>query len=345
MDIIKNLEALCSAEGIYGGKSRAAALAKDMLSPFCDEIKATADGSIIGIKKSKTTDALKIMVDAHIDEIGLMISEIDDKGFLHFVPVGGVDIKTLPSSEVTVFGKKSVKGIIGTKPPHLQKKDESSKAFKCEDLTIDIGYGKEETEKIVKVGDFACVEGEFTKLSEREYASKSMDNRAGVCAVLEAAERLKDEELSADIYYVFSSGEEFDMSGAAIAANIIKPEMAIAIDVTHGITADNKESSYLCGGGPSYSVGPNISKKLVKILKQSAEEVKIQIHPEVDGGSSGTNAWAIQVSGTGVATAVLSIPLKYMHTQVETLDVNDIESVSSLLCEFLKRASKIKEAM
>lgn len=341
MDALKTLKALCSLDGVYSGAMNAAEEAKKMLAPFCDEIKTLNDGSIAGVKKCKNKNAKKIMIDAHIDEIGLMISEIDEKGFLHFVPVGGVDIKTLPASEVNVFGKKTIKGIIGTKPPHLQSADEHSKAFLCEDLTIDTGYGKEEIEKIVKIGDYALVCGEFTCLSENEYSSKSMDNRAGVCSVLMAAEALSTCDLDADVYYVFSCGEEFDMSGALIAANTIKPDISVSVDVTHGVTADNKESAYVLGDGPSYSVGPNISKKLVSLIKEAAIENKIEIHPEVDGGSSGTNAWAIQVAGTGVLTAVLSIPLKYMHTQVETIDISDIKKVSVLLCEFIKKASHL----
>ena len=143
--------------------------------------------------------------------------------------------------------------------------------IKCEDLTIDIGCSKAQAEKIVSVGDFACVCGEFTKLLNSECASKSMDNRAGMCAVLKTAENLAESELDADIYYVFSCGEEFDMSGANIAANVIKPDICIAVDVTHGVTADNSESAYKCGEGPSYSMGPNISKKLVKIIEKVAE--------------------------------------------------------------------------
>lgn len=338
MDTVQILKRLCEAQCIYNKSDMIINLVKDIIKPFCDEIRILNDGSFFGAKKSKNSTR-KIMIDAHMDEIGLMISEIDEKGFLHFVPVGGVDLKTLPASVVDVFGREMVKGVIGIKPPHLQNKDEVRQPFKCEDLTIDIGYTKKDAEKIVSVGDYACVCGEFTKLSENEYSSKSMDNRAGMCAILKTAEKLSELDFDADIYYVFSCGEEFDMSGANIAANVIKPDICIAVDVTHGITADNKESAYQCGGGPSYSIGPNISKKLVRIIEEVSGDKNINIHPEVDGGSSGTNAWTVQVCNEGVATAVLSIPLKYMHTQVETLDISDIENVVKLLTGFIKKAS------
>ncbi len=338
METVQTLKQLCETQCIYNNSNMLITLVRNLLKPFCNEIRILNDGSVFGVKRGKN-NTRKIMVDAHMDEIGLMISEIDKKGFLHFVPVGGVDLKTLPASVVDVFGRENIKGVIGIKPPHLQNKDEAKQPFKWDDLTIDIGYTKEDAEKIVSVGDYACACGEFTKLSESEYSSKSMDNRAGMCVLLKTAEKLAKLNIDADIYYVFSCGEEFNMSGANIAANVIKPDICITVDVTHGVTADNSERAYKCGDGPSYSIGPNISKKLVKIIQNVAKDENISIHPEVDGGSSGTNAWAIQVCNEGVATAVLSIPLKYMHTQVETLDINDIESVIRLLIGFLQKAS------
>lgn len=338
METTKILKTLCERCGISKNEFSVSEAVTTLIKPYCDEVYSLNDGSVAAVKYGYKKDKKKIMIDAHIDEIGLMVSEIDKKGFIHFSPVGGVNIKGLPSSEVTVYGKNPVWGVIGTKPPHLQTADESKKSFSFDDLTIDTGYDKDSLEKIVKVGDYIFINGEFEKLSDYRYVSKSMDNRAGVCALINAAKMIYDKETKDDIYYVFSTCEEFNMSGSKNAANKICPDIALVIDVTHGTTEDNKESAFELGKGPSYSIGPNITKRYYKLIETIAQKNNIEIFPEVDGSSSGTNAWKIQTASNGVATAVISIPLRYMHTAVEVVDIRDIESVAKLAAEFAQTA-------
>lgn len=342
MDVRKTLLKLFSEYGISGNEEAAANVAKSLLEPLCDKVYISGSGSVIGIKKGKNENGIKVMLDAHIDEIGLMVSAIDEKGFLRFTTVGGVDAKGLPGSEVVVFGRERLCGIIGTKPPHLQVSGESDEAFSADELAIDIGFSKERAKELVSVGDFVGFSSSVSILGENCIAHKSMDNRAGVCAILYAAEKLKNEELDGDIYYVFSAGEEVNMNGAVTAANELCPDAAIAVDVTFGVSDGCKESSFVLGGGPSYSIGPNVSKRVQKIIEKCAEELKIDIHPEVEGGSTGTNAWGIQISKTGVMTGVVSIPLRYMHTPVETVDIRDIISVGEIVSKFAKEAEKLE---
>lgn len=330
MDIVNTLKCLTEKN-----TREAREYVKNIITPLSDEVFENSDGSVIGVKKGKE-NGKRIMLDAHIDEICLMISEIDEHGFLKFSAVGGISEKCLPGTEAWVFGKEKLKGVIGSVPPHLQKGGEK-KGFKAEDMLIDIGMEKKDAEKLVKIGDLVKIGGKFLKLSNDVYSSPALDNRAGVLSLLMIMESLKDVSLEDSLYFVFSSGEEYDMSGAALAAEKIKPDMAFVVDVTFGVSYKVKDYSFELGRGPSCSMGPNISKELYKEIEKSAEENGITIFPEVSGGSSGTNAWAIQVSGTGVKCAVLSIPLRYMHTNVETVNINDIKSVSRLLCDVIKR--------
>ncbi len=333
MDIYKTLKCLTEKN-----TREAREYIKNYITPLLDEVYESSDGSVIGVKKGKE-NGKKIMLDAHIDEICLMVSEIDKNGFLKFSAVGGISEKCLPGAEVTVFGKEKIKGVIGSVPPHLQKGTDK-KSFKSEDMLIDIGMGKKDAEKCVKIGDYAKINGKFLKLSDDFYSSSALDNRAGVLSSLMVIESLKDVALEDSLYFVFSSGEEYDMSGAALAAEKIKPDMAFVVDVTFGVSYNVSDYSFELGRGPSCSVGPNISKELYKKIEESAKENGITIFPEVSGGSSGTNAWAIQVSGTGVRCAVLSIPLRYMHTNVETVNINDIKSVAILLEDVIKKEGK-----
>lgn len=341
METKEILQILCEKHGISKNEYDVANAVKDLIAPFCDEVYIDDLANVIALKKGISQTKKKIMLDAHIDEIGLMVSEIDEKGFIHISPVGGVDVKSLPSSEVTVFGKKEIWGVIGTKPPHIQTASESEKPFSFEDLTVDTGYEKEELEKIVSVGDYISVRGEFLSLSDHRCTSKSIDNRAGACAVINAAKELYNQNVQDDIYYVFSTCEEVNMSGAKYVSNKIKPDIALVIDVTHGITEDNFESAYALGKGPSYSIGPNITKCCCKLVEKTANKENIPIHPEVDGASSGTNAWKIQTASEGIGIAVVSIPLRYMHTAVEIVDIRDIDSAAKIASEFAKEAGRL----
>ncbi len=338
MDRKKLADTLCELSGMHGVsgfEDKVAKRVKELFEPYVDEVYISALGSVIAHKKSKNPNAKKVMLDAHMDEIGLMVTKIDEKGFLKFTNVGGIDERILPASEVIVHGKKDVGGIIGIKPPHLQSDDENKKTLKIDDLAIDVGMDEAEARKYIEVGNSVSFAQSAAELLNGQITGKSFDDRACVCALLDAAEKLSGQELDVDVYFVISTREEISLAGAGCAAYEISPDCALVIDVTHAKTPDNSSCGYDVGECVSYSLGPNVHTPLAKRIKDIADKLGIDAREEVDGGSTGTNAWSVQVSRLGVATAVVSLPLKYMHTPTEVCSLDDLVSVGKIAYEFV----------
>lgn len=330
-ELIKTLSDL---RGISGFEYRISDKIAEFFAPYADEVHKDALGNVIAVKRCGRDNAPKIMIEAHIDEIGLMVSDIDDRGFISFVPVGGVDKRILPASEVVVHGTKDLKGVIGAKPPHLQNPGEQNKSSEMSDMAVDVGMSADAVRRVVSVGDsitFAQSVGEMGG----QFSGKTLDDRAGVAAIITVMKNLVRLKLDADVYAVAAVQEEVGLRGAKTSAYGICPDMAVSIDVCHGITPDNSKNAFEVGEGVVISIGPNIHPKMFEMLKKTAQEHHLKVQYDVDGGDTGTDAWAIQVSRLGVPTALLSIPLKYMHTSVETLCVSDVEITAELLTFFI----------
>ena len=332
-ELIKSLSDL---RGISGFEYRISDKIAEFFEKYADSVEKDRLGNVIAVKKCGKENAKKVMIEAHIDEIGLMVNDIDDNGFITFVPVGGVDRRILPSLEVIVHGKRDLPGVIGAKPPHLQESGEQNKSTKIEDMAIDTGFCAEKVRELVSVGDSITFAQSVGKLSEKEFSGKTLDDRAGVAALVNTMKNLMKIKTEVDVYAVAAVQEEVGLRGAKVAAYGVEPDIAIAVDVCHGITPDNSYNAFETGSGAVISIGPNIHPKLQKRLNETAEKYHIKYELDVDGGDTGTDAWAIQVSKCGVPTALLSIPLKYMHTSVETLDIGDVEAVSELLTCFIQ---------
>lgn len=309
---------------------------QDFFGDMANECYTDSLGNVVAVKHSGVDNPLRIMIEAHMDEIGLMVSGIDEKGFLSFVSVGGIDGRILPGSEVTVHGSCDITGVIGAKPPHLQKEDEDKKALKSDSMYIDTGYSFDEISKLVKIGTPVTLAQSVGEMKEGSVSFKALDDRAGVAVVADVLRRIKNTEIPADIYGVATVQEEVGLRGAKTAANLINPHISISIDVCHGITPDNSSDAFDCGCGVVISRGPNIHPGLGKRLIDTARVNNIPFEIDVDGGYTGTNAWAIQIAGTGVATALLSLPLKYMHNPVETMKLSDLQATSDLIVKFLE---------
>lgn len=334
---MKNLiDTLSNLRGISGFEYKISDCVAELFRPFADEVKTDVLGNVIAIKKSSKENAKKVMIEAHMDEIGLMISNIDKNGFLNFVAVGGIDASILPSAEVTVHGKKDIKGVIGAKPPHLQDRGENENAFKISDMAIDVGMSKEEVEKYVEIGDSVTFLQSVGELKGGKYSGKTLDDRAGVAALVTVMKSLMKTKLDVDVYAVAAVQEEVGLRGAKVAAYSVNPDIAIAIDVCHGTTPDNSYNAFELGEGVVVTVGPNIHPKLSKKLFDTAKEYNIKTQIDADGGDTGTDAWVMQVARYGVPTALLSIPLRYMHTSVETLSISDVEQTAQLLTRFIQ---------
>ena len=329
-ELIKKLSGL---HGISGFEYRINGEIKDMLLKYCDDVKIDALGNVIAVKYSGRQNAKKLLIEAHIDEIGLMVKNIDENGFITFVNVGGVDARILPAMEVIIHGKKDLKGVIGAKPPHIMSEGEGKNAVKIENMAIDTGLPFEEVKNQISVGDSISFSTEATELLDSQITGKSLDDRASIAVLIDVMQNIK--ALAVDVYAVCSVQEEVGGFGAMTSAFSVEPDFAIAIDVCHGITPDNSYCAYEMGGGAVITCGPNIHPKMYELLTNTAKKHNIKFQIDVDGGNTGTDAWQIQVVRDGIPTGLLSIPLKYMHTLVETVSLDDVEAVAKLVTAFI----------
>ena len=330
-DMLGRLCALSGPSGFEEGVTRAAA---ELLRPLVDEVYTTRLGSVVGVRRCGRENAHKLLLDAHLDEIGFMVTG-HDEGFLRFAPLGGVDPRMLPDREVVLLTDPPIYGVVACLPPHVQSGEDMDKPLPIKDLFIDVGLSQEE--KKIPIGTPATYRGGCTPLGEDLLCGKALDDRAGFAVLLDVLERLKGKPLGVDLYVLGSTQEETHSSGAITAAYEIAPNLCVAVDVTHGDSPDaSKNETFKLGGGPVIGVGPNCAPALSCRLKELARGEEIPFQIEVMSGSSGTNAWPIQISREGIATAVLSIPERYMHTPVEVVHRQDLEDTAKLLAAFVE---------
>lgn len=330
------LNELLTAFGPSGSEEQVMNLFRNSMSPCVDEISIDAMGNCIAHKKG---DGPKVMITAHADEIGLMVHYIDEKGFLYFKEIGGVDTALLMGRKVIIHGNDGlVIGVIGKKPIHLQDKKSSSQEVSSEDLWIDIAARDGDDARMkVSIGAIATVLSDVAYLSDTVVASKALDNRIGIFVLTEIARRLND--MKADIYLVATVQEELGARGAQIVAAIIQPSIGIAIDVTHATDYPTSnvvhDGDIQIGKGVVIPNGPNMDKTLTAEMMKIAKDTDIPYQMEAIARPTGTDARMIQVSGTGVKTGLLSIPCRYMHTPNEIVSLNDANACVRLLIEYL----------
>ncbi len=329
----KTLEKLSDMRGVSGFEYRITDEIKKIFYEYADEVYTDALGSVIAHKKSNNENAPKIMIEAHCDEIGLIVTGITDEGYITFSNVGGVDNRILPSLEVVVHGKDNINGVIGIKPDNLLEKD---KTVKIKDMAVDTGLDVKTVKELVSIGDSITMAQSVGVLGKNQWSGKSLDDRAGVAVLVNVLKELKNEDIDAHIYAVAAVQEEVGCRGAKTAAFLVNPDMAVAIDVTHAITPDNSEGAFKTGSGVVIATGPNIHPKLYNRLISLCEKHNIKHEIEVEAGDTGTDAWEIQTARAGIPTALVSIPLKYMHTSVETMSLADIKATAKLLKELIK---------
>ncbi|MCD8180910.1 MAG: M20/M25/M40 family metallo-hydrolase [Firmicutes bacterium] len=329
----KLIKKLSDMRGISGYEYYLTDKIAEMFSEYCGEVKIDPLGSVIAVRRCGAYNAPRLMIEAHCDEIGLMVTSITENGCLTFANVGGVDERTLPQTEVTVHGKRDIWGVIGIKPAYLL---EQGKTVKIKDMAVDTGLDAETVREIISVGDSITLAQSVGTLGKKQFSGKSLDDRASVAAIMSVMKKIKDADLNIDVYAVAAVQEEVGCRGGKTTAYGINPDMAVAIDVCHGVTPDNSDNAFEVGTGTVLSVGPNLHPKLTAALFDTAKAHNIKVSTDVDGGNTGTDAWEIQTARDGIPTALLSIPLKYMHTSVETLAVSDVKATAKLLAEFIK---------
>ena len=337
MDPIPLLKQLTEARGIAGYEEDVRELVRQTWQPFVDDVRVGKLGSLIALKMGTGAEPrVKLMLAAHMDEIGLMVAGIE-KGFLRITRVGGTDPRVLLGLEVVVHGRRDLPGIVATRPPHVQSEAERQKVVPWDKLFVDVGLPPEEVEGLVAVGDVISIRAKLVELKNRRVAGKAMDDRACVAAVTLALERLANVSHACDVFAVATAQEETGLKGAIAAAYGVAPDVAVALDVTFGRQPGVTEAdlAFALGDGPTIAVGPNAHPALVARLKAVAEAHEIPYEIEAIPGRSGTDAWAIQVSREGVPTALVSVPTRYLHQPVEMLAVQDIERAGRLLAAFV----------
>lgn len=330
-DIIKKL---CDTDGVSGFEKNASKVALELIKPYVDHVYIDKFGSVIGHKKSKNEQAKTVMLDAHIDQIGFIVTDITDDGFLRFTNVGGVDPRMLLGIDVFVLGTKKIRGVVSCTPPHLSTN--STKAPTISQMAIDIGFTKEQALEIVKIGTPIIFAEPVYNLSSDTVTGKCLDDRAGIASIIYALEKLSKYELDINIVTCFSVNEEVHGTGSINATYELNPDFAIAIDVTHGKTPDAPSNSTFELGKVCIGNGPNLHRKIGRDLIKTCKTYDIPYQIEVMEGHTGTNAWYIQVARGGVPVSLIMIPLKYMHTPIETVKISDIENTGKLIFKYLK---------
>lgn len=336
MDVIPLLKQLSEARGLSGFEGPVRDFVRETWQPFVDQLDEGKLGSLIGLKRGRGEEPRpRLMLAAHMDEVGLMVTDIEE-GFLRVSRVGGTDRRVLLGLEVTVHGRRDLPGVIATRPPHVLPKEERKKAVPLEKIFVDVGLPEEEVKELVSIGDLISIERQMSELANRRVAGKAFDDRACVAAITLALERLNKIDHVWDVVAVATVQEETGLKGALASAFGVAPDLAIALDVTFGQQPGaDKSETFPLGGGPAVGLGPNFHPGLVERLKKVAEDREIPYQIDPIPGRSGTDAWAIQVSREGVPTALLSIPLRYMHQPVELLAVEDVERAGRLLAAFV----------
>jgi len=333
------LDKLLRAAAPSGHEGPAAAVWREEAS-FAD---LSADGLGSSIARVGD-DAPLLAVVGHIDEIGLVVTHVDEKGFLWFAPIGGWDPQILVGQRVEVRSRDGlVPGVVGRKPIHLLEGEQRKKVVELKGLHIDVGAAdREEAAALVRVGDPVTIAAEPLPLAGDRLVSRAMDNRLGAYVALEALRRCHERgSLAGSFAAVAAVQEEIGLFGARTSAFQVRPDIAVAIDVTHATDApgvDEKEiGSHPLGSGPAIGRGSTLSPKVFELLVEAAEEAGIEYSVSASGRSTSTDADAIQISRAGIPTGLVSIPLRYMHSPVELVDLGDVEATVELIAAFAAR--------
>lgn len=335
MEMEQILRTLCAVGAPSGFEGPVVLAAKGLLEPLMDEVRIDRLGNLIGVRRCGKPGAKKLLLDAHLDEVGLVATGHKD-GFLRFKAVG-VDPRMLPDREVLILTDPPMLGVVACLPPHVLSAEDREKAPEVKDLLIDTGLPQEEAGRKIPVGTPMVYRTDFTALGGRQVCTKALDNRSCFAILLRTAELLRDEELDVDLYVLGSVCEETGGVGAQVGAQGLAPDFCVAVDVTHGRTPDApKGETFAMGGGPVVAIGPNMARWMTRRLLDKAGELGMAVQKEVLEGNTGTNGWDMQIANEGVATAILSVPLKYMHTPVEVVEHSDLEDCARLLAAFTR---------
>ncbi|MDO5560767.1 MAG: M20/M25/M40 family metallo-hydrolase [Oscillospiraceae bacterium] len=334
MNLNKSLSALSNVCGVSGDERAAVCTALEMLHNYTDSCRIV-NGNVIADFGVRGQGKPHVLIDAHLDEIGLTVSYIDEDGFIIPSNIGGIDVRLLPAQKVIIHSRGGdIYAVVSTVPPHLSSSDPVLSDIG--DVRIDTGYSREELEKLVSPGDTISFSSEYKNLLSSNVTGKSLDNRSSVAAVLKMLDILSDKYYECSFSVLFSCKEETGEQGAKTGCYNINPDIAIAVDVSFALTNDDSpEKCGRLGEGPMIGAAPTLSREVTQRLIDTAIKNNIPYQIEVMGGLSGTNADQFSISRNGVKTCTCSIPLRYMHTPTEVASLEDIENTAALLAAFI----------
>jgi endoglucanase len=337
---------LLTAPGPSGYETAPAAAWRDTAKNFAEVSGDTLGSSLARVPGTAGGPLLAVV--GHIDEIGLIVTHVSDEGFLHFIGVGGWDAQILVGQRVELATRGGrVLGVIGKKPIHLLKEDDRKKVAEVKDLHIDVGAKDgDEARELVRIGDVAVIAGEPVELPNGRLASRSLDNRLGAYVALEAARLVaQDGGAPGEVVAVASVQEEITFAGARTTAYALEPDVAVVVDVTHATDAPGIEvreiGKHELGSGPVIERGSIISPAVFELLHDTAEAEGIPFTIAASARSTGTDADAVHISRAGIPTGVVSIPLRYMHSPVELVQLDDVEATAKLLAAFARRLDDV----
>ncbi len=333
MDIKNAIFQLCRAPGASGSELAAAETALELLRKFCPDAEIIG-GNVIGRFGVHSLSKEDLVLDAHIDQIGMIVTHITDQGFIKVGNLGGIDRRLLPAQQVRIHGKHTINGVICSVPPHLSKGD--SKVISFDDAAIDTGMTKAELEEIVSPGDAVTFDVSCHSLLGSRITGGALDDRCGVAAILRALELLEGKELKYNVTVIFSAQEELGERGAKIGAYSLNPDLAIAVDVSFAYAnGENERKCGYLGEGAMIGISPCLSREISEKLIDAAKSANIPFQYEVMNDLTSTNADQYSVARNGAKACTVSIPLRNMHTPVEVIDLNDVENTAAILCRFI----------
>lgn len=335
-ELLPFLKDLLSVPGLSIHEGPAADIIRARWTPLVDEISLSRLGSLHGLRKGTAAEPRPaLMIATHMDAIGLMVTSIVD-GFLHITQVGGVDARVLPGQLVTVHGRQDLPGVVIQPSPRLLPPGFEEAPVPLEHLLVDTGLPPKKVADLVQVGDLISFAQPPLVLNDETIAGHTLDNRASVAALTVCLEALQNRPHAWDVWAVATVAEEVGLIGAYTSAFQLRPSLAIVLDVTFAKgPGANEWSTFPLGKGPTIVMGPNMHPALHKALKDLADKVEIPCAVEYTPRHSGTDAYATQITAEGIPSAVIGIPLRYMHTPVEMAAVKDIQRAGRLLAEFI----------
>lgn len=341
MNLKEQLFALSAAAGPSGKEDEAARLGAAFLSPLVDRLDCDPLGNIMGWRFSDRENARTLLIDAHLDEVSLIVTG-QDEGYLRFIPCNGaVDPRILPGLRVRILAETPIEGIITCLPPHVLSAEERERPFSVDILRIDTGLTPEEAERLAPIGTRIVYGTKPFSMGEHRVCGKSLDNRACFAMLLRTAELLAGQDLPVNVCFTGSVQEESGLTGIKTAAYTAAPDFALVTDATFGSTPDSpKADTFPLNCGPVIGIGPILHRRLTEQLMVCARRLQIPFEREFSARNTGTNAMQTQISRMGVPTMQISVPLRYMHTPLEVIDLRDLEQSARLIAEFVLSAGE-----